>query len=155
MIEQQALIVIKQDGRRIPAIKLSGQLQHVVSAAAFRRIYALLQLSGQTPRRSEPRFRIARPACDIGASGRDFIKEVLGQIAKTTVARDLVSSGGRNYLRDMRVDMQSLQLIPPRCQWIDEALLLEAVAQFRPPNVVRLRRKMIEALGDAAELDRE
>src|SRR6185369_9820732 len=41
MIEQRALIVIKQGGRWIPAIKLSGQLQHVVSAAAFGGVYAL------------------------------------------------------------------------------------------------------------------
>src|SRR5215467_450577 len=55
----------------------------------------------------------------------------------------------------MRVDVQSLQFIPPRCQWIDKALLLEAVAQFRPPGVVRLRGEMIEALRDAAEFDCE
>src|SRR5215472_5847681 len=122
------LIVIKQGGRRIPGIKLSAQLEHVISAAAFRRIYALLQLSRQTPRRSEPRFRIAGPACDVGARSRDFIKKVLGQISKAAVARDLVSSCRRNYLWDMRVDVQSLQFIPPCSQWIDEALFLEAVA---------------------------
>src|SRR5262249_42021843 len=77
MIEQQTLIVIKQRGRGIPAVEMSCQPQHVVSAAAFRRVYALFQLRGQASRRSKPSFSIAGPARDIGTSGRDFIKEVL------------------------------------------------------------------------------
>src|SRR4029077_2793404 len=55
VIQQRALIVIKKNGGWIPAIQLSRQLQHVVSAAAFSRVYALLQFGGQTPRGCEPR----------------------------------------------------------------------------------------------------
>src|SRR5215831_14018415 len=103
MIEQQALIVIKQNGRRIPTIELSRQLQHVVSATTLRRLYTLLQLSGQAPRRCEPGFRIACSARHIGTSGCNFIEEVLRQITKSTVARDLVSSCRGGHLRDMGV----------------------------------------------------
>src|SRR5215472_11701033 len=103
MIEQQALIVIKQSRGQIPTIESARQLQHVVSAAALSRLDTLLELGAQTPWGSQPGFRIACSAGYIGTSGCNFIEEVLRQIAKATVARDLVSSCRRGHLRDMRV----------------------------------------------------
>ena len=74
----------------------------------------------------------------------DFLEEVVGDIVEPHVAGDLVSPRGGNRLRDVRVGVQAPQLVTAEREWVDEALLLESVADPRPAVVVGGRGEIVQ-----------
>src|SRR5437588_6985134 len=100
------------------------KLHHVVSAAVLRRIGTkrLAQLAGF----SVPRLVLARAAGRVRTLVYNLVPEVLRKVAILCVAGELVHTRRRDHLRDVRVDVQSLQSITVRQQRIVEGSLFEA-----------------------------
>ncbi len=58
-----------------------------------------------------PDFAIAGTACAVGTFADDFIPEVFGDIAVAAIAGEFVVAGGGDDLRNVRVDVEALQLV--------------------------------------------
>jgi len=71
-----------------------------------------------------PGLAITGSSGDVRARADHFIPEIISDIVKARVARKLVAAGGADHLRDMRVDVQSAELIAARGERVEENLFV-------------------------------
>ena len=155
VIQQHALVIIEVPRIGVPAVEMARELQHVVRAAALGRVRTRVQLRSEAAGRAQPALGIARAPGDVRPRRGHFLEEIVGDIVKTEVAGDLVSPRGGNRLGDVRVGVQPPQLVTAERHGVDEALLLESVADPCPAVLARGRGEMVQRGRDAAEFDRE
>ena len=77
-----------------------------------------------------PVLILARVANDVTAGIENFSKEILGNFPIASISGNFVHAGRANDLGNVRVGMQTLQLIAARGQRIKEAGLLKNVCGF-------------------------
>jgi hypothetical protein len=128
-VEKGALVRIHPARIGGPAEDVALKLHQVVGHAALR--VRPSQRSFKLSGGRFPVFILARVADDVVAGIENFGKEVLGNFAIAAIARDFVHAGRANDLGNVRVGVQTLQLIAARGQRIKEARLLKRRARRR------------------------
>src|SRR2546429_8712662 len=95
-----------------------------LSRSAFSRRFA--KLVGKFARIVPPAFVIARAACTVGTFGDDFVPEIIRNVVVPLLAGQLITASRADHLRNVRVRMQTFQLILALCQRIKELLVIKA-----------------------------
>ena len=85
----------------------------------------------------------------------DLPPEVFGDVAVAVLAGQLVASSRADDLRDLRVDVQALQLVPVLGERIEERRLREPVAELEILFLAGGGREVVEHLVHSAVLDLE
>src|ERR1700751_6201981 len=98
MVKQNSLVIIEEARIARPLVKLPGQLQHVVHAAAFGSIYAFRQLKRKMLRRHLPEFSIAGSSGDVCSRLCNLIPEKPCNLATALIDAKFASPRRTNHL---------------------------------------------------------
>src|SRR6185312_1020471 len=134
-------------------MKVARQLQHVVAAAAF--LGGDAQFGGQIARIGAPAFAVACAAGGVTAFFGDLVPEVFRYFMVMGFAGQLIAASGPDHLRNMGVDVKSLELIAMGSERVKKGGLFKAA---RYPEVLEFAcggGQVEEHLFHSAELRQE
>ena len=132
---------------------MARQLHHVVGAAALGRVRT--ELFGEFAGIARPTLAVARTPGAIRTFADHFLPKIFRNVAIAAIAGKFVIAGRGDHLRNMRIDVQTLQFIAMGGERIEEGFLVETLRDFEIVIFAGNGVEVAEHFSHAAEFSAE